>query len=102
MNALPKLAITPASPYPGDSVQFDFTRSETDAGDAQLFVAFFNGIAVQYADLGADNKVTVPQGLQGTVYAAIVKTKDDISNVQKLLTGLVMFEINFPSYVGNP
>lgn len=99
---LPKLAIDPANPQPGQSIKFNFKRDEVRRDDSQLFVAWFDGIEVLYSDLRADDKATVPDGLQGTVYAAIVKDKVQSPTEQEILTGLVMFEIGFPSFVGNP
>ena len=95
MTPLPALTIDPASPGAGDSVTFKF-----DAGSVKgspLFVAFFDGITVQYADLSSDNTASVPDGLQGTVYAAIVKDKADFILDQQLLTGLAMFNIPIPT-----
>ena len=102
VTVLPKLTIDPSAPYPGDVVKFNFKREELKVDGAPLFVAFFNGIYIQFADLGSDNTAVVPGGVQGTVYAAIVKTKASMPELQELLTGLVMFEVAFPSYVGNP
>jgi hypothetical protein len=101
VKALPKLELQPGSPQPGDSVKFQFKSDEVRKDDSPLFVAFFDGVTVQYADLNGDNSVVVPQDLQGTVYAAIVNNKADFILDQELLTGLVMFEVGFPSYVDN-
>ena len=102
VTPLPKLTIDPASPRPNDLVKFNFNSDEVKADGQQLFVAFFDGLQVQYADLDGNKQATVPGDLQGTVYAAIAKTKDNNPTAQQILTGLVMFEIGFPSYVGNP
>lgn len=101
MTVLPKLEIQPGSPLPGDTVQFNFNGDEVTRDAGKLYVAWFDGLTVQYSDLSDDNKAVVPQ-LQGTVYAAIVNEQDGSPTAQALLTGLVMFEVNFPSYVGNP
>jgi hypothetical protein len=101
VTPLPRLEIQPGSPQAGDSVTFKFDAGEIRKDSSPLFVAFFDGIQVQYSDLSADNVATVPEGLQGTVYAAIVNNKADFILDQGLLTGLVMFEINFPSFVDN-
>ena len=83
-------------------VQFYFDRSQLPIGNEQLYVAWFDGLTVQsYSALDGDNRAAVPGGLQGTVFAGIVKEKNNKPTEQQLLTGLVMFEINFPSYVSN-
>lgn len=99
VTPLPKLMIEPGSPTTGERVKFQFDEKEVPT-DGQLYVAWFNGIAVQYSDL-KNGSAKVPKDLQGTVYAAIVKDKAGSPTAQQLLTGLVMFEIAFPSYVPN-
>ena len=97
------MTISPASPHPNQTAKLSFDRSKlTTDTSTPLFVAFFNGIVIQFAELHSDNTVAVPSGLQGTVYAAVVKDKASMPELQELLTGLVMFEVAFPSYVGNP
>jgi len=101
VNTLPKLEIEPGSPHNGEAVKFKFNHNAV-TNDSQLFVAWFDGLVVQYSDLSGDDTASVPQGLQGTVYAGVVNEKANSPTAQKLLTGLSMFEINFPSYVSNP
>ncbi len=100
VTTLPKLAILPSTPQAKETVTFQFKREDIQAGDAQLFVAWFDGITVQYSDLNG-NQAVVPEGLQGTVYGALVKSKEGVPTEQEILTGLVMFEIGFPSYATN-
>ena len=93
----------PASPVPSGTVKFNFNRAELKVdASVPLLVAFFNGITIQFADLAGDSTAKTPAGLQGVVYAAIVKSKASMPELQELLTGLVMFEVAFPSFVGNP
>ncbi|KIP07749.1 hypothetical protein PHLGIDRAFT_117819, partial [Phlebiopsis gigantea 11061_1 CR5-6] len=101
VNPLPKLTIAPGSPAPGDSVSFTFDASQVRKDGSQLYVAWFDGVALQYSDLSADSKATVPADLQGTVYAAVVKDKSSAPTSQGLSTGLVMFEVAVPSYATN-
>ena len=74
MTPLPHLEIQPGSPQPGDAVTFKFDKNAVTS-DTPLSVAWFDGLAVQYSDL-KDGKATVPAGLQGTVYAAVVNEQD--------------------------
>ncbi|KAI0696346.1 ferritin-like domain-containing protein [Cytidiella melzeri] len=99
---LPKLTIDPANPTAGQRIKFTYNHDEVKSDGAQLYVAWFDGITVQHSDLGGDDMASVPDGLQGTVYGAIVKTKESNPTSQDILTGLVMFEIGFPSYAANP
>jgi len=101
-KSLPKLTINPANPAAGQQIQFNFDHNAVQANGEPLFVAWFDGIALQYTDLGSDNKATVPSDLQGTVYGAVVKAKTNEPTAQEILTGLVMFEIGFPSSAANP
>ncbi|KAI0340285.1 hypothetical protein BDW22DRAFT_1334411 [Trametopsis cervina] len=100
--ALPKLAIEPANPTAGQRIKFSYKHDEVKADGAKLYIAWFDGVEVQYSELGGDDMASVPEGLQGTVYGAIVKDKVSNPTDQVILTGLVMFEIGFPSYAGNP
>jgi hypothetical protein len=99
---LPRLTIDPANPTAGERIRFNYTHDEVNADGEQLYVAWFDGIKVHHSDLGGDDMASVPEGLQGTVYGAIVKKKESNPTAQELLTGLVMFEIGFPSFVANP
>ena len=63
VNTLPKLAIDPSDPYPTDTVKFVFKREELKVDGVPLFVAFFNGITIQFADLSDDDTAVVPGGL---------------------------------------
>lgn len=99
---LPKLSIDPANPAAGQSIKFNFNHDEVKHDGNKLYVAWFDGITVQHTTLGDDDKASVPKGLQGTVYGAIVKKKESNPTDQELLTGLVMFEIGFLSYASNP
>ena len=81
----------------------NYDHSKVNPDGKQVYVAWFNGIEVQYTDLSTtDNTTTVPDGLQGTVFGAVVGDEADSPTAQEILTGLVMFEIGIPSYVGNP
>ena len=101
VTRLPKLEIQPGSPQPGDKINFKFKHEEVRKDNSPLFVAFFNGIEIKYTDLSNDDHAVVPDNLQGTIYAALVKNKADFILDQELLTGLVMFEVEFPSFVDN-
>lgn len=99
---LPKLTIDPGNPQPGQSIKFNFSHDEVRTDESQLYAAWFDDLEVKYTDLNADDTASVPDGLQGTIYGAIVKDKADSPTAQEILTGLVMFEVGFPSYVANP
>ncbi|KAI0088355.1 ferritin-like domain-containing protein [Irpex rosettiformis] len=99
---LPKLTIEPTSPAAGQHIKFNFNHDEVKHDGDKLYAAWFDGITVHHTDLGDDDRASIPQELQGTVYGAIVKTKESNPTKQDLLTGLVMFEIGFSSYAPNP
>ena len=99
MNVLPPLTIQPAAPKAGQTVKFNFDKSIRDG--SPLFVAFFNGITIKYADLNDDNTATIPGILQGSVFAGIVKDKAAFVLDQQLLTGLALFELGFPPSASN-
>jgi hypothetical protein len=101
VTPLPKLALDPTSPHPKENVEVKFKMDEIQADGAQLYVAWLNGIELHYSDISKDGKATVPKGLQGVVYAAVVRAKAEKPTEQEILTGLVMFEIAIPSFVSN-
>jgi hypothetical protein len=94
--AFPSLTITstsssPLKPHGTATVTYaNSTKSSTST-----FVAFFSGLSQSFAPI-VDGKVTVPSGLQGTVYA-VVSTNGSSVNDANTLAGPAILEFPFSS-----
>lgn len=66
--------------------------------DKQLFLAYFTGLDIKYSDVqksGNTYTTTIPEGLEGAVYAGIVGS-NNATNAD-ILSGLVILEFPLPS-----
>lgn len=99
---LTALTVTPAAPAPGATVTLKFTQP-ANADTSSLFLAFLRGQQPQFSPIKSSGDgtftATVPQGLQGTIYAAVVSDNTAAATADaSLLTGLAMFEFPFDSF----
>ncbi|KAI9069057.1 hypothetical protein FKP32DRAFT_1560500 [Trametes sanguinea] len=95
VKTLPQLKITPADPQEGSRVAVKFTKAK-DAPEGDRYVAWLDGLQATFTKLGKDDKAKVPEGLMGTVYAAVVQGKD-VSDDSKLLSGFAVVQFPFNS-----
>ena len=68
---LPPFTITPPTPRPGDTIKVSFQKGSNATHDGNLFMAFSSGRDIEFVDIADDDTVSVPENLQGTVYAVI-------------------------------
>ena len=73
--------------------------ADTDRRPRGKFVVWLDGLDVIYTALSRDGKTIVPQGLAGTVYAAVVSTKSQPVSDSTLVTGFVVVQFPFNSKV---
>ena len=109
VQAHPALTISNAAPAAGEQVTFTYNRSPAravarDDADADRrprgkFVVWLDGLDVIYTALSRDGKTIVPQGLAGTVYAAVVSTKSAPVSDATLVTGFAVVQFPFNSKV---
>ncbi|TCD66282.1 hypothetical protein EIP91_001573 [Steccherinum ochraceum] len=102
---LTALTVNPAAPTHGATVTLNFTQP-ANADSSSLFLAFLRGQSPVFAPIQSGGNgtftATVPQGLQGTIYAAVVSNNTAAATADaNLLTGLAMFEFPFDSFANN-
>ena len=100
VQAHPALNVSNASPASGDDVTFTFDKSGSGSSNSTgEFVVWLDGLDVIYTALSRDGKTIVPQGLAGTVYAAVVSTKSAPVSDATLVTGFAVVQFPFNSKV---
>ncbi len=94
----PGLTLSDHSPAPGASVVAHFApASGTSTVVRPAYVAWMNGSGVEYSELGRNGETTVPQGLNGTVYAIAVSSKPEdagMPSVESLLSGVAVARVS--------
>jgi len=103
VTTLPALTATPtsgtAAALTGSTLSLSFTLPASESSSS-LFLAYFNGLTVLFSPIessGGEFTTTVPQGLFGTTYAAVVQSNENATD-SSLLTGLAMLELSFLSF----
>ncbi|KAI0351019.1 hypothetical protein OH77DRAFT_978128 [Trametes cingulata] len=86
VKTFPALAASGPAPAAGASLTLEFVGREA----APAYVAWLDGLNVIYSDLSASGMTTVPSGLRGTVFLAVVSSKEtpDDDNMQSAFTVL--------------
>ncbi|CDO77746.1 hypothetical protein BN946_scf184993.g9 [Trametes cinnabarina] len=75
VKTFPQLKISPTDPNEGAQVTVKYIKP-SDAPDGDRYVAWLDGLQAVFTKVNKDGKAKVPDGLMGTVYAAVVKSKD--------------------------
>ncbi|THG99394.1 hypothetical protein EW026_g2949 [Hermanssonia centrifuga] len=114
VTPLPVLTLSPANATVNQSVAValsnnqDFSPSNipivnstfvapTTNGSTPLFLAFYHGLQVTFAPLDGSNSTTVPDGLAGVVYAALVSSNNTAPTPETTLSGLSVLNIPVPA-----
>ena len=99
VQAHPALAISDAAPAAGETVKLSFDASGGSGNSTgAYYVAWLAGLGVVYSDVGgsaAALSTTVPDDLEGTVYAAVVSSKEQAVSDATLVTGFVVVQFPF-------
>ncbi|TFK85905.1 hypothetical protein K466DRAFT_600758 [Polyporus arcularius HHB13444] len=98
-NNEPGLTLSDHSPAPGARVNARFTpASGRSTVDRPAYVAWMNGSGVEYSEIRRNGETTVPQGLNGTVYAVAVSSRPGdaarMPSVESLLSGVVVARVS--------
>ncbi|KAI0357753.1 hypothetical protein OH77DRAFT_1296187 [Trametes cingulata] len=96
VKSFPALKITNSSPAHGSEVSVKYGKSKDATHGDSAYVAWLDGLDVFYTKLGKDGKTKVPEGLMGTVYAAVVKSEEPPSD-DNMLSGFVVVQFPFDS-----
>ncbi|KAI0373538.1 hypothetical protein BV20DRAFT_742670 [Pilatotrama ljubarskyi] len=97
VKTFPPVTISDAAPAHGSPVALTFTKPQgTQLAGAQ--VAWLSGLGAVFSDLNADGKTTVPPGLNGTVFAAVVSDKN-VPTDSNMITGFTIVQFPFDSHV---
>ncbi|KAI0689806.1 ferritin-like domain-containing protein [Cerioporus squamosus] len=96
VQPFPTLTLSEDSPAPGASIIAHFTPvNGTDTPDGPAYVAWVSGLGVEYSELGHNGETTVPHGLNGTVYALAVSSKNaGMPSAANLLSGLTVAQVS--------
>ncbi|KAI8996677.1 ferritin-like domain-containing protein [Trametes punicea] len=95
VKTFPHLKVSASDPDHGSYVTAKYTTSK-DAYNGERFVAWLDGLQAIFTTLDKDGKTKVPDGLMGTVYAAVVKSKE-IPRDDTMLSGFAVVQFPFNS-----
>ncbi len=118
VTPLPILSLSPTNVTVNDTVSVsvstkqDFSPSNitivddtfiapTTDGSGPFYLAFFHGSQVSFAPLNADNSTTIPDGLAGVVYTALVSSNATAPSPDTTLSGLYVLNIPVPPSADN-
>lgn len=91
MKTFPKLALSQGQTGAQVTVKFKGESSKDTK-----YVAWLDGLEVKYSDIDSSGKTTVPDKLDGTVYAAVVSSKETPSD-DNMLSGFAITQLPFNS-----
>ncbi|KAG9049728.1 hypothetical protein FS837_009262 [Tulasnella sp. UAMH 9824] len=86
VKAFPVLSFSPATPYPGDSVQLSYDSS---SGKKEYF-AVFTGLTTIFVPISDDKKVTIPSDAVGTVYGVVTTSNEKVSDDNTVAGPVIM------------
>ncbi|KAI0752524.1 ferritin-like domain-containing protein [Daedaleopsis nitida] len=95
VEPFPALSLSEAAPAHGAKVTVAIGGSNKIEG--QTYVAWLNGLTVEYTELAEDGSTTVPEGLAGTAYAVAVSSKDQTPSDATMRSGFAIVQFPFGS-----
>ncbi|EIW53207.1 uncharacterized protein TRAVEDRAFT_60757 [Trametes versicolor FP-101664 SS1] len=95
VKTFPALTLSSASPARGGKITATFSQPQ-GAANGGAFVAWLDGRQVLYTVLDKNGATQVPATLMGTVYAAVVKSKET-PNDDNMLSGFTIAQFPFDS-----
>jgi len=100
-SAFPALAFE-GTPTPGQSSTLSFNATNsTSSSNGTLFVAFLSGLNSTFEPLTDNNTVTVPDNLQGMVFAVVTDSSSNSSD-SNTIAGPAILQFPFNSSASNP
>ncbi|KAH8111505.1 ferritin-like domain-containing protein [Phellopilus nigrolimitatus] len=98
-TAFPALTVaengTPVAPGKSAKVAY------TDNGSGDRYLAFMSGLNTKYAKIDGNQQVTIPAGLQGTVYAVVTSSNQAVMDASTI-AGPAILSFPFPASASNP
>ncbi|KAF8583678.1 hypothetical protein K439DRAFT_1202039 [Ramaria rubella] len=98
VQAFPALTVDPAAPVPGSNITLTF--NSTGAGSDPLYLAVLSGLTTKFAPI-SNNQATLPEGLQGFVYAVVTNNATDATDASTV-AGPTILSFPFNSAASNP
>lgn len=95
VKTFPALTLSSSSPAHGSKITATFSQPQ-GAANGGAFVAWLDGRQVLYTELDKNGATQVPATLMGTVYAAVVKSKET-PNDDNMLSGFTVAQFPFDS-----
>lgn len=95
-HSYPALTITPTYPTADTTVTVGLSLKSSVQ---QFYLAWLNGLIVQYSPI-TGGQATVPEGLNGTVYAIVVSSPDPPST-DNIASGAAIVQFPFDSHVSD-
>lgn len=95
VKPFPALTLSSSSPARGGKITATFSQPQ-GAANGGAFVAWLDGRQVLYTALDKNGSTQVPETLMGTVYAAVVKSKETPDD-DNMLTGFTVAQFPFDS-----
>ncbi|OBZ76928.1 Protein rds1 [Grifola frondosa] len=95
VQMFPSLTVSDSSPKPGSTITVSFDNPEHVY---PAYLAWLDGLAVTYTPIDENGKTTVPEKLEGTVFAGAVSSNNMAPSDSTMLSGLAMFQFPFGSY----
>lgn len=95
-TAFPKLSASPASAQPGQQLTLNFNST----GSGTNYVAFLSGLNTTFVQIPSNKKVTIPEGLQGFVYAIVTNNGTSVSDASTV-AGPIILSFPFNSFASN-
>ena len=93
VKTFPKLTLSSDAPAGGSRITVTFNGG---APTGLAYVAWLDGLQVLYSDVDADGMTTVPEELDGTVYAVVVSSKE-MPHDENMLSGFAIAQFSFGS-----
>ena len=89
----PELTVYPGYPASSGTVAVSLTLK---SAAANFYLAWLDGLTVRYSPI-ANGQAAVPEGLDGTVYVAVVSSQNPPS-ASNLVSGLAVVQFPFDSW----
>ncbi|KAI0666646.1 ferritin-like domain-containing protein [Trametes maxima] len=95
IHSYPALDVYPGDPTAGDIVYVSLLLKALKAPSKTFYLAWLDGLDVQYSPI-ENGQATVPEGLDGTLYVAVVSSQDPPS-AKNLVSGYAVVQFPFNS-----
>lgn len=98
-KAFPALTVD-GTTTPGQKITLDFKDTDSSASGTR-FLALFTGLSTLFAEIDGNNQATLPEGLQGVVYAVVSSNGTAVTD-DSTIAGPAILSFPFLSSATNP